>query len=117
MSEMTKIVDLLQTVVPAEVPLTVQSEVRVLEVLRIVKDPQLVTVMNLVAELVPPSTPATLKGLVKLLGALMRISGKAKSSHHDSITSVLTKLDATPDVNLTFGTFLSICQTLTSEKG
>ena len=44
---------------------------------------------ELLSTLVPPSTPATLKGLVQILGGLMRMSNKATASHHDSITSIL----------------------------
>jgi hypothetical protein len=117
MNEGTKTLAILQMAISADTPLTVQSEVKILEILGIVKDRQLVTAMNLLSTLVPPSTPATLKGLVQILGGLMRMSNKATASHHDSITSILSKLDAIPDMNLTFGTFLSVCQKLIEAGG
>jgi hypothetical protein len=70
--------------------------------------------MQLAATLVPASTPATLKGLVGLLGGLVHISGKATAAHHQSVKTILAELDALPDVDLAFGSFLSICQTLLS---
>ena len=112
MNEGTKLLDILQVAIPADTPLTVSSEVKILELLGIVKDPHLIKAMQLVSALVPQSTPATLKGLVQLLAGLMRMSSKATASHHQSITAILAQLDAIPDANLTFGTFLSVCQTL-----
>jgi hypothetical protein len=114
MDETKKLLNILQVTVPGDTALTIQSELRILEVLGIVKDPQLIAAMNLVSALVPPSTPATLKGLIQILGSLMRMSSKAKAAHHQSISSVLSKLESTPDFSFTFGTFLSVCQTLIS---
>ena len=112
MNEGTKILDILQVTIPTDTPLTVLSEVKILEILGMVKDPQLIKAMQLVSALVPPATPATLKGLVQMLGGLMRMSSKATASHHKSVAAILSQLDAVPDTNLTFGMFLSICQTL-----
>jgi hypothetical protein len=117
MNEGTKLLDILQVAVPTDTPLTVASEIKILEILGIVKTPQLISAMGLVSTLVPASTPATLKGLVQLLGGLMRMSGKATAAHHKSITTILAQLDTIPDSNLTFGTFLSVCQTLTESSG
>ncbi len=112
MNEGTKILDILQVAIPADTPLTVSSEIKVLELVGIVKSPQLIKAMEMVSALIPASTPATLKGLVQLLGSLMRMSTKATAAHHQSITSILSQLDLVPDTALTFGTFFSICQTL-----
>ena len=112
MNEAMRILDILQVAVPAGTPLTVASEIKVLELLGIVKNPQLVKAMQVVTSLVPASTPATLKGLVQLLGGLMRMSTKATASHHQSINAILSQLDLVPDTALTFGTFLAVCQTL-----
>src|SRR6516164_1612672 len=108
MNEANRLLNILQVAVPNDTALTVQSEIKILEVLGIVKDPQLISAMNLVSSLVPPSTPATLKGLIQILGSLMRMSNKAKAAHHESVSSVLSKLDSVPDYSLTFGSFLSI---------
>jgi|ERR1035438_1423454 hypothetical protein len=112
MNENTKILAILQVATPTNAPLTVASEIKILELLGIVKDPQLVKALHLVSALVPPSTPATLKGLVQLLAGLMRMSSKATAAHHKSISAILAQLNGVPDTNLTFGAFLSICQTL-----
>jgi hypothetical protein len=112
MSESTKMLSILQAATPADAPLTVSYEVKVLEILGIVKEPELVGAMQLAAALLPPSTPATLKGLVQMLGALMHMSKKATAAHHDSISTILSRLESLPDINLTFGSFLSVCQKL-----
>jgi hypothetical protein len=112
MNEGTKLLDILQVAIPADTPLTISAEVKILELIGIVKQPQLLTAMQLVSALVPPSTPATLRGLVQMLGSLMRMSTKATVSHHRSISAIMSQLDAIPDTSLTFGTFLSVCQTL-----
>ena len=116
-NEGTKILSILQVAIPTNTPLTVQSEIKILEIIGIVRDPQLITAMNLASALVPPSTPATLKGLMQILGNLMRISSRAKASHRESVSSILSKLDNLPDVTLTFGTFLSVCQNLLEASG
>jgi hypothetical protein len=112
-----KILDILQVAVPASTPLTVTSEIKMLELLGVVKDPQLVNAMQLVSSLTPTTAQATLKGLVQLLSSLMRMSGKATSAHHQTINTVLTELEAIPDTTLTFGTFLAICQSLLEASG
>jgi hypothetical protein len=112
MNDATKTLGILQVAIPADTPLTVSSEITILEVLGIVKDPQMISVMQMVSALVPPSTPATLKGLVQMLGTLMRMSSKATTAHHKSITKIQSELDAIEETDLTFGTFLSVCQTL-----
>jgi hypothetical protein len=117
MNEANRLLNILQVAVPNDTALTVQSEIKILEVLGIVKDPQLISAMNLVSSLVPPSTPATLKGLIQILGSLMRMSNKAKAAHHESVSSVLSKLDSVPDYSLTFGSFLSVCQSLIASDG
>jgi hypothetical protein len=42
----------------------------------------------------------------------MKISPKATAAHQQSISLILSQLDAIPDTNLTFGTLLSVCQSL-----
>jgi hypothetical protein len=112
MNEGTKMLDILQVAIPTDTPVTVASEVKILEILGIVSNPQLVASMQLVSAMVPPATPATVKGLIQMLTGLMRMSPKATTTHHQTITSLLTQLNGIPDSALTFGPFLSICQTL-----
>ena len=47
----------------------------------------------------------------------MRMSSKVTAAHRKSITAILANLEAVPDTNLTFGTFLSVCQTLIESPG
>ena len=115
--EATKTLYMLQVAVPGNTPLTVASEIKTLELLGIVKDPELIKAMQLASAVAPSSTPATLKGLVQLLAGLLRMSKKSTASHHQSITTILSRLDAYPYVNLTFETFLFVCQKLMESSG
>ncbi len=112
MNDNTKIIDILQVAIPADTALTVSSEIKILELLGIVKTPQLVSAMQLVSNLIPASTPATVNGLIQLLAGLVKISPKAAPAHQQSISLILSQLDAVPDTNRTFGTLLTVCQSL-----
>ncbi|MEP7337894.1 MAG: hypothetical protein ABI977_09120, partial [Acidobacteriota bacterium] len=112
MSEKIKILALLQSVVPSSTPVTISSEMKILEILGIVSNPELAKAMQLASALIPATTPATLKGLVQLLSSLMRMNPKTTKDHHDTLTKLLTGLANIPDVALTFGTFLPICESL-----
>ena len=112
MNEQTKLLTLLQVTVPSDTVLTVSSEVKILELLGIVSNPDLVKAMQLTLTLVPPATPATLKSLMQMLGGLIRMNPKAGKTHQDSLTKHLASLTTIPDAVLTFGTFLPICETL-----
>jgi hypothetical protein len=111
-----KLLAILQIAVPADTPLTVASEVQILELLGIVKSPELVKAMKLATTLVPDSSPATLKGFLALYQQLMRHSPKAGPEHHHQMESILSGLAAVPDEPLTFGNFLAICQALMSSE-
>lgn len=111
-----KLLAILQIAVPSDTPLTVASEVQILELLGIVKSPELVKAMKLASTLVPGSAPATLKGFLALYQQLMRHSPKVGLEHHHHMDSILTSLAAVPDEQLTFGSFLQICQTLMSSS-
>jgi hypothetical protein len=108
----TTILTLLQVAVPADTPLTVSAEVKILEILGIVSNPELVKAMNLASSLVPSATPATMKGLVQLLSGLIRMNPKSTKTHHDTLNKLVANLANAPDVALTFGTFLPICESL-----
>jgi hypothetical protein len=112
MSTESKLLSLLQVVVPPDTQVSVASEIRILEILGIVSTPALVKAMQLSAALVPAGTAATLKGLVHLLSALMRMHPKTTRAHHSTMDELLAGLEAAPDVALTFGTFLPVCDTL-----
>jgi hypothetical protein len=112
MREETRILALLQVVVPANTLLTLSAEVKILEILGIVSNPELVKAMNLSISLIPPTTSATMKGLVQLLSGLIRIHPKSNKTHHATLDKLVTGLASAPDLALTFGTFLPICESL-----
>ena len=92
------------------------SEVQIFELLHIVKNPHLVMAMKLAAALVPASTPATLKGFLQLFTRLLHLSDHAKPEHHRTMSSINSQLEGLSDENLTFGTFLMICQRLIKDS-
>jgi hypothetical protein len=112
MREEATILTLLQVAVPAPTQLTVSAEVKILESLGVVSNPELVKAMNLSLSLMPsPSTTsATMKGLVQLLNALIRMNPKSTKTDHALLDKLVASLAGTPDVPLTFGTFLPICE-------
>jgi hypothetical protein len=112
MREQTTILTLLQVAVPSDTPLSVAAEVRILEILGIVSNPALIQAMNLASSLVPPATPATMKGLVQLLSGLIQMNPKSTKTHHETLNKLVASLASAPDVALTFGTFLPICESL-----
>ena len=114
MREETTTLTLLQVAVPANTVLTISAEVKILEILGIVSNPELVRAMNLSLSLMPsPSTTAaTMKGLVQLLSSLVRMNPKSTKTHHTALDRLVSTLGSAPDVALTFGTFLPICESL-----
>jgi|SRR5438876_1118482 hypothetical protein len=112
MREEITILTLLQVAVPANTLLTVPAEVKILEILGIVSNPELVKAMNLSISLIPPTTSATMKGFVRLLNALIRMNPESTKTHLASLDKLVASLASAPDVPLTFGTFLPICESL-----
>jgi len=111
-TESKMMIGLLNGIIPASTPLTVQTEIQVLELIGIVKDPELVKKMKLLTSIAPAGTPTTLHGLFQLIGGLMHMSSRATNENHASIDESLSILKYMPDVALTYGTFIAICQTL-----
>ncbi len=111
-TESKMMIGLLNGIIPASTPLTVETEIQVLELVGIVKDPELVKKMKLLTSIAPMGTPATLHGLFQLVGGLMHMSSRATNDNHASIDEALSVLKDMPDVALTYGTFIAICQTL-----
>lgn len=112
MNERTNFLTLLQVSVSPDTPLTVAAEVKILELLGIVSNPDLVKAMQVTLLVVPPASQATLKGLLGLLGGLIKMNPKCTRAHHDSLAKTLDELAAIPDTALTYGTFLAICESL-----
>jgi hypothetical protein len=111
-TESKMMIGLLNGIIPAGTPLTVQTEIQVLELIGIVKDPELVKKMKLLTSIAPPGSPATLHGLFQLIGGLMHMSSRATNENHASIDESLSMVKDMPDAALTYGTFIAICQTL-----
>jgi hypothetical protein len=114
MREEKTILTLLQVAVPSNTLLTISAEVKILEILGIVSNPELVKAMKLSLSLMPSptTTSATMKGLMQLLSALIRMNPESDKTHHASLDKLVESLASTPDVALTFGTFLPICESL-----
>ena len=112
MQEANKYFTLLQVTVPPETPVTAASEIKILEILGIVSNPELVNSMQLAMAVIPPSTPATLFGLIALLGNLIKMHPKATKAHQEALAATLKNLSGATDAALTFGTFLPICDAL-----
>ena|ERR1700728_949923 len=58
-AESKMMIGLLDGIMPASTPLTVQTEIQVLELVGVVKDPELVKKMKLLTSIAAPGTPAT----------------------------------------------------------
>lgn len=112
MQEPNKYLTLLQVAVPPDTQVTAVSEIKILEILGIVSSPESVHAMNLALAVIPAGTPATLYGLIKLLGNLIKMHPKSTKAHHDALSLTLKNLTGVPDATLTFATFLPICDTL-----
>ena len=112
MLEEKKFLSLLQVTVPPDTALTVNSELKILQMLGIVSNPELMSSLDLASALVPPSTPATLHSLIVVLGNLIKHHPKATKAHHKLLATTLKSLEGVPDAALTFGTFLPICEIL-----
>jgi len=112
LKETSKLLLILQVTVPASTVLTVPTQVKILELLGIVANPELVRAMNVSLTLVPPNTIATVQGLFQLLSSLIKMNPKATKAHHDALDKHIAELGKVPDAVLTYGTFLPICETL-----
>jgi hypothetical protein len=109
------ILSLLQVTVPPATPLTVTSEMKILKMLEIVSREPSVQALDMAADLVPAGTPATLHGLSVLLSNIAKANPDLPKSAHDKLNEFLTNLKNTQDAQLTYGTFLGICQTWMSD--
>ena len=112
MMERSNFLTVLEVTIPPNTGVTVTSEVKILELLGIVSDPELVKAMKVTQLVIPPATPATLKGLLGLLGGLIKMNPKCTREHHDTLAKHLEDLAKIPDTILTYGIFLPICETL-----
>lgn len=112
MLEEKKFLALLQVTVPPDTALTVNSELKILQMLGIVSNPELMRSLDIANALIPSTTPATLHSLVVVLGNLIKQHPKATKAHHNALAAIIKNLEDVPDVALTFGTFLPICDIL-----
>jgi len=107
----------LQSIVPAATPVTISSEINLLESLEIISNEKAVSAMRTAALLIPPDTPATFRGLVNMLAQLMKMNPKITDAHRKTIDESLALAGQGGDFPLTFGTFLPICQKLLERGG
>ena len=117
MTEARKLLEILQDVVPASTPVTVSSEITLLESLGVVSQERAVSAMKVGALLVAPDTQATFLGLMNLFAQLIRMNPDFGDEHLGVLNRVLAEARQVGDFPLTFGTFLSICQKLLDAKG
>lgn len=117
MQENKKFLAMLEVVVPPTTPLTVTAEINILEILGIVATHEMLAAMQITLAVVPQGTPATLYGLVALLGNIIKMHPKVTKAHLEALSKAVKALTTTPDSPLTFGTFLPICQTLMQAMG
>ncbi len=117
MQENKKFLSLLQVAVPPETPVTVSAEINVLEILGIVPGPEMMTAMQIALSVVPAGTPATLYGLVGLLGNMIKTHPKATKAHQEALSKLIKSFTGVPDAPLTFATFLPICASLMKAMG
>jgi hypothetical protein len=112
MTDAQKQLEFLMSVVPAYAPVTIATELNVLERLGIVSNKNAVSAMRTASLLVPPDTPATFKGLVNLLTQLMSMNPKFNAHHKSVLDDARAEMAKMDDFPLTFGTFLPVCQKL-----
>jgi len=117
MTEARRLLEFLQNTVPANTPVTVSSEINILESLGVVSSERAVSAMKVASLLVPPNTPATFRGLMNLLTQLMKMNPKITDRHQSAISNSLAEAGQVDDFPLTFGTFLPICQKFLESKG
>src|SRR5580704_13420869 len=108
MVDHSTLLSLLEVTVAPDTALTVPNEVKILEIVGVVSSPDMIKALNLTESLVPPTTPATLQGLVHLLSGLAKMNPDTPQSSHDTLATLLQNLQKAPDVPLTFGVFLPI---------
>jgi hypothetical protein len=115
-TEARELIQLLQSTVPAGTPVTISSEVRLLETLGVVSDEHAVSAMKVSSLLIPPDTPATFRGLMNLLTGLIRMNPKFGEENQEILDKAIAEAWKVDDFQLTFGTFLPICQKLLDAK-
>lgn len=117
MTESTKLLGFLQATVPADTVVTISSEINILESLGIVSNERAVSAMKVASLLVDPDTPATFRGLTNMLTQLMKMNPAATDKHQAAISNASAQAGQVDDFQLTFGTFLPICEELLKAKG
>lgn len=116
MTKARKLIEFLQGAVPAATPVTISAEVNMLEALGVVSEESGISAMRTSALLIAPDTPATFRGLMNLLTGLIRMNPKFGEENHETLDKALAEAWRVDDFQLTFGTFLPICQKLLEAK-
>ena len=116
MNEATKHLSLLEVTVPPTTALTVTAQVKILQMLGIISDPQLVKSSDIAIAMIPAETPASLHGLITLLRNIVTNHPKSDKSHEDELAVVLKDVSQLPDIPLTYGVFLPLCESIMTAK-
>jgi hypothetical protein len=116
MTEAGKLIEFLKSAVPAGTPVTISSEVSMLETLGVVSDERALSAMKASSLLIPPDTPATFRGLMNLLTGLIRMNPNFGEQNRETLDKALAEAWKVDDFQLTFGTFLPICEKLIEAK-
>jgi hypothetical protein len=116
MTEARKLIEFLQNTVPAGTPVTISSEINILESLGVVSDERAVSAMRTASLFIAPDSPATFRGLMNLLTQLIRMNPKFADKHKGTLDKALAEAGQIDDFTLNFGTFLPICQKLLDAK-
>lgn|ERR1700749_27938 len=109
MDEQKKLLSLLQVTVPPSTTLTAASAMKILEILGIVSNPNSVSALHLAADIVPPNTVATTNSMGHLLLRLAKAHPDCPKDAHSKLDELLQGLEKNPDSPLTYGAFLSLC--------
>jgi hypothetical protein len=116
MTEARKLIEILQNTVPADTPVTISSEINILESLGVVSDERAVSAMRTASLLIAPDSLATFRGLMNLLTQLIRMNPKFADKDKGTLDKALAEAGQIDDFTLNFGTFLPICQKLLDAK-
>jgi len=112
MTEGKKFLSLLQVSVPPETALTVTAQVKILEMLGFITNGEMARAIDMTVAMIPANTTGTLYGFLGFLENMIKNHPDSNKAHHDELVTVLKDLKNIPDINLTYGMFLPICDTL-----
>ena len=117
MPEEKRLLEFLKNAVPGGTPVTVASQIYILESLGVVSNKKAVEAMKVASLLVTPDAQVTFRGLMNLLTQLIMMNPKFGARHQGAMDSALSAARGMDDFPLTFGTLIPICEKLLEAKG